>query len=79
MQLLTPSEIDWARILAKEPTREQRKRRYLYHGFLYYLIMCRRYPKQAAAEIGALVLIFALMFSMMWITEIAGWVQEVLR
>ncbi len=75
MEVLRPEEL-WRYMLRHEPTGKQRHRHYLWEGFLYYLAMCCRYPKQAAVEIGALVLIFGLMFLMLYMSEIAGWVER---
>jgi hypothetical protein len=75
MQPLSTDQVLWAKMLAHEPTRKQRHRHYLWEGVIFYLAMCRRYPKQAAAEIGALVLIFVCIFGMLWISEIAAVIQ----
>ena len=56
----------WGGLLKKEPTRKERKRRYLFHGLIYYLIMCREYPVRALIEILACALILALMFGLLW-------------
>ncbi len=78
MEVLRPEEL-WRYILKHEPMKRQRHRRYLWEGFLYYLATCRRYPKQAAAEIGAVALIFVLIFGMLFISEIAHWIEGILR
>ena len=78
MEVLRPDEL-WRCFLQKEPTRAERKRRYLYHGFLYYLLMCRKYPVQCLVEILACSLIFGLMFGMLYLSEIQIWIQGVLQ
>ena len=71
MEILNKHEL-WRHFLQKEPT----KRRYLFHGLLYYIIMCRRYPVRALAEIAACALIFGLMFLLLWMDEIFVWVGK---
>jgi hypothetical protein len=78
MEILSKDEL-WRCFLHKEPTRTERKRRYLYHGFLFYLLMCRKYPVQCLVEILACALIFGLMFGMLYLSEIAGWLEKVMR
>ena len=65
MEILIKDQL-WRCLLSKEPTKRQRKRRFLWEGFLYWLIMCRRYPRQAVMEIGAILLIFATMFGLLY-------------
>ena len=79
MDVLTKDEILWANFLAKEPTKKERRRRYLYHGFLFYLLMCRKYPVQCLIEILACALIFGLMFGMLHLSEIAHWIEGVVK
>jgi hypothetical protein len=61
MNILSKEEILWASFLAKQPTKKARKRRYLWEGFLFYLIMIRRCPIRAIGEIVGLAFIGAAM------------------
>ena len=78
MNILTKDEL-WRCFLQKEPTRQERRRRYLFHGFLYYLVICRKYPLQALINILACALIFGLMFGMLYLSEIQAWMEGMLR
>ena len=78
MEILTKEQL-WRCFLRKEPTREQRKRRFMWEGCIYYTVLFRRYPVRCLAEIGALIVIFACMFGLLWIPEIAAWIQGVMR
>ena len=79
MELLSKDQILWARFLAKEPTKKKRRRRDVYHGCLFYFIMCRKYPVQCLVEILACALIFGLMFGMLYLLEIAAWIERMVK
>ncbi len=75
MEVLRPEEF-WRYMLRHEPTREQRKRRYLYHGFLYYLILAWRY-RDRIAEVLAVIAIGAFFVELYFLTEIIAWLSGV--
>ncbi len=78
MNILTKDEL-WRCFLQKEPTQKERRRRYMFQGFIYYIALCRRYPLRCLAEIAGCALIFATLFFMLWMHEIAIWIDELLR
>ncbi len=76
MELLSKDQIFWARFLAKEPTKAERKRRYLYHGLTYYLITAWHY-RDRIAEVLAVIAIAAFFVELYYLDEIVAWLAGV--
>ena len=74
MNTLTKDEILWASFLSHEPTRRERKRRYLWGGFLFYLIMFYHFPKKALGIVLGIGFILATGYLLLRLDEIAAWV-----
>ena len=51
----------WSTVLSREPTKAQRRRRYLWEGFVFYLAMWRRCPIRCLREAAGCILIMVAM------------------
>ncbi len=47
-------------------------------GVWVYLILCRRFPWIALKEIGGIVMIFAALFILLYVEEIARWAERLM-
>ena len=74
-EVLRPEEL-WRYMLRHEPTKRQRRRRYLYHGFLYYFIFAWRY-RDRIAEVLAMIAIGAFLVELYFLDEIIAWLAGV--
>ena len=71
MNVLSKDEL-WRCYLHKEPTRKECKRRYLWGGFLVYLIMFYHFPKKALGIVLGIGFILSVMFMLLYLNEIAA-------
>ena len=76
MKPLTTNDILWAKMLANEPIQKERKRSYLWEGFLHYIAMFILYPRKCLSEVFGCLLIFGAMFFMLYLSEIAQWIER---
>ena len=75
MDVLSKDQL-WRCFLSKEPTRKERKRRYLYHGFTYYLLMAWHY-RDRIAEVLAVIAIATFFVELYFLDEITVWLAGV--